>query len=90
MDHNETFKKMKSLLQNAYNNGRVNRRRDNFTIVPQKVETQNSEPIVYFDRTDELEKPSILNPDENSFLSLDAFDFAEEGLDLESSRWFIY
>jgi hypothetical protein len=47
MDQNENFKKMKSLLENAFS-GRTNRRRDkNFTIVSQKHEAstgQDNEP----------------------------------------------
>jgi hypothetical protein len=30
--------------------------------------------------------PVLAPNEENSFLSLDAFDFAEDGLDLENSR----
>lgn len=61
MDHNDTFKKMKTILQNAYNSGRINRRRENnFTIVPQRMETPTKEPIVHFDRSEELEQSPIL------------------------------
>jgi hypothetical protein len=42
MDQNENFKKMKSLLENAFS-GRTNRRRDNFTIVQLKQEASTGQ-----------------------------------------------
>jgi hypothetical protein len=41
MDQDEGFRKMKSMLQSAYNNRRSRRRERNFTIVPHREEEED-------------------------------------------------
>jgi hypothetical protein len=87
MDQDEGFRKMKSMLQNAYNSRRSRRRERNFTIIPQQEEESfhAPDPLHLHDESELISEIPLGHPskedDNKSFLSINDFINAEEEQD---------